>query len=107
MAPALDVHPQGDRRSMDRVHLQRRLPTDSVTRSLTPAMPTNAVRIISTPPGEAPEEIRRAWVGLVVPLSARHGTGPRSYRAFGVLTAPRGMWRRLWGRLTGKTEEVD
>jgi hypothetical protein len=27
------------------------------------------IRIIATPPGEAPEEIRRAWVGLELPLA--------------------------------------
>jgi hypothetical protein len=28
------------------------------------------VRVITTPPGEAPEEVRRAWVGLELPLAA-------------------------------------
>jgi hypothetical protein len=28
-----------------------------------------SIKIISTPPGEAPEEMRRAWVGLVMPVA--------------------------------------
>src|SRR5207302_7652125 len=28
------------------------------------------VRIVTIPPGEAPEEVRRAWVGLELPLAA-------------------------------------
>jgi hypothetical protein len=31
------------------------------------------LRIVDTPPGEAPEEIRRAWVGVELPL--RRGEG--------------------------------
>lgn len=27
------------------------------------------VRIISIPPGEAPEEIRKEWIGVIMPLS--------------------------------------
>ncbi len=48
-----------------------------------------AVKIIATPPGEAPQHIREAWVGLVLPLaipSVRNAlivggvlTGPRNY----------------------------
>ena len=32
------------------------------------------IRIIAVPPGEAPEEIRRAWVGLVLPLAFGEST---------------------------------
>ncbi len=33
-------------------------------------MEHNAIRIISTPPGRlAPEEIRRQWIGTVIPLA--------------------------------------
>ena len=48
-----------------------------------------AIRVISAPPGEAPPEIREAWIGLVLPLvvsSPRRGlvtsgvlTGPKTY----------------------------
>jgi hypothetical protein len=43
------------------------------------------IRIASTPPGEAPEEIRRAWVGLELPL-ARGERGPRALDTEGVLS---------------------
>ena len=45
------------------------------------------IRIISTPPGEAPEEIRKAWVGLVLPL-ARFRPRRKTWGA-GVLTGPK------------------
>lgn len=43
------------------------------------------VRIINTPPGEAPEEIRAAWVGLVLPV-ADAMPGPTVFQGFGVLS---------------------
>ena len=43
------------------------------------------IRIIATPPGEAPEEVRRAWVGLEVPLAAGERE-PRTLSAAGVIT---------------------
>jgi hypothetical protein len=47
------------------------------------------VRIVEVPPGEAPEHIRRAWVGLVLPVE--HGeNGPRKVMTSGVLSGPRG-----------------
>src|SRR5579871_3824738 len=46
------------------------------------------IRIIAIPPGEAPEEVRRAWVGLVLPL-AKRARGPLLARGFGVLTGQR------------------
>jgi hypothetical protein len=43
------------------------------------------LRILGTPPGEAPEEIRRAWVGIELPL--RHGeTEPSRLPTLGVLS---------------------
>jgi hypothetical protein len=51
-----------------------------------------SIRITSVPPGEAPREIREAWVGLVLPLHrARAGT----YFTSGVLSRPRGVLRIL------------
>jgi hypothetical protein len=43
------------------------------------------VRIVRTPPGEAPEEIRRAWVGVELPLR-RHETNPQCHPTEGVLS---------------------
>jgi hypothetical protein len=58
------------------------------------------VRIIDVPPGEAPAWVRRAWVGLLLPLVPGH-TGPRRMRAHGVLTGPRTWLARLWWLLSG------
>lgn len=61
------------------------------------------IRITGVPPGEAPEEIRQRWVGMVLPLAAGE-TGARTVRTKGVLTGPRGFWLSLlhlllgWGR---------
>jgi hypothetical protein len=46
------------------------------------------IRIIGIPPGEAPEEVRRAWVGLELPLVRAEGQ-PRPQWGLGVLS-----WRR-------------
>jgi hypothetical protein len=44
------------------------------------------VRILATPPGEAPEHIRKAWVGLVLPLAE---PGLRIAQTRGVLSSRR------------------
>jgi hypothetical protein len=44
--------------------------------------PRREVRIVAVSPGPAPEEVRRAWVGLIVPLAAGE-TGPRQVRTTG------------------------
>jgi hypothetical protein len=59
------------------------------------------VRIVDVPPGEAPEWVRRAWVGLVLPLLPGE-TGPRSTRTHGVLSGPRNWLAKLWWALSGK-----
>jgi len=43
------------------------------------------LRILRTPPGEAPEEIRRAWVGIELPLR-RGETEPTYHQSVGVLS---------------------
>jgi hypothetical protein len=43
------------------------------------------LRIVRTPPGEAPESIRRAWVGVKLPLR-RWETEPRVHQAVSVLS---------------------
>jgi hypothetical protein len=43
------------------------------------------LRIVRTPPGEAPEEIRRAWVGVELPLRTRDAT-PQNHPTLGVLS---------------------
>lgn len=49
-----------------------------------------AVRIIDVPPGEAPVEVRNAWVGLVLPLSEGRAT-PRRILVAGVKSGPKGF----------------
>ncbi len=43
------------------------------------------LRILSTPPGEAPEEIRSAWVGVELPLR-RDETEPKQHQSLGVIS---------------------
>jgi hypothetical protein len=59
------------------------------------------IRIIATPPGEAPEEVRRAWVGLELPLAAGEA-GPRTAPVGGVLTGARTFLGKLFNLLTGR-----
>jgi hypothetical protein len=57
------------------------------------------VRIVGVPPGEAPEWVRRCWVGLTLPLATGE-MGPRTLRMWGVLSAPRTLVGSLWRLLT-------
>jgi hypothetical protein len=61
------------------------------------------VRIIATPPGEAPLWAREKWVGLELPL-AGGDRGPRGAHTSGVLSGPRNRFTAaLWlllGRLS-------
>jgi hypothetical protein len=43
------------------------------------------VRITATPPGEAPDHVRQAWIGLEVPLAPGE-KGPRMVEGNGVLS---------------------
>jgi hypothetical protein len=52
------------------------------------------IRIVAVPPGEAPEEIRRKWVGVRIPLPLFHKHA-KDWRAAGVLTGPRTLFARL------------
>ena len=44
------------------------------------------IRIISAPPGEAPDHIRAAWIGLVLPIAV---PGARYLPTVGVLSRPK------------------
>jgi hypothetical protein len=59
------------------------------------------IRIVNVPPGEAPEGVRRSWVGLILPLAPGE-TGPRAAPGFGVLTGPRSLFGQIWRLLTGR-----
>jgi hypothetical protein len=62
-----------------------------------------SIRIVDVPDGQAPEHIRRARVGLELPLPAGHPPGPKTYRAVGVLTS---RWRK-WLRRFLARDRVD
>jgi len=63
------------------------------------------IRIVRRPHGEAPEHIRDAWIGLLLPVAPDH---PRivERRSFGVLSGPRSFLafrlKALFGRGTRK-----
>jgi hypothetical protein len=61
------------------------------------------IRITDVPPGEAPEWVRRAWVGVVLPLAPGED-GPRAVSTGGVLTGPRGCATALFHLLLGRTK---
>ena len=61
------------------------------------------IRIIATPPGEAPEEIRRAWVGVRIPLPLFHRRA-KGWRSAGVLTGPKSLVARLSALFSGRLE---
>ena len=57
------------------------------------------VKIVNVPRGEAPEEVRRAWVGMELPLA--HGRpGLSAGLVFGVKSGPKGFWATV-GKLLG------
>lgn len=62
---------------------------------------TPRIRILQCPPGEAPLSVRLAWVGLELPLAPRH-VGRQLAMGSGVISSPRGWWRRLVGLATGR-----
>jgi len=63
------------------------------------------IRIIATPPGEAPLAVREAWVGMRLPLADPKGDA-RSVRSVGVLSGPKSFFARLMALLLGRTNQV-
>lgn len=57
------------------------------------------LRILRTPTGAAPEHVRRAWVGLELPLI---GEGDFVVQSVLEQDFPRTRLERLWARLTGR-----
>jgi hypothetical protein len=64
-----------------------------------------AIRITSIPPGEAPEAVRKAWVGLELPL-AKPTAAPSTVPTAGVVSGPRGFLAALVGLFTGRVREA-
>lgn len=59
------------------------------------------IRITAIPPGEAPQHIREAWVGVRVPLPLWPSRA-KPWRSSGVLTGPRTIFARLSALLSGR-----
>jgi hypothetical protein len=57
----------------------------ALTRAAMGSASVRRVRIKALPPGEAPEDIRRAWIGLELPIANGQADG-RSRGVFGVLS---------------------
>lgn len=66
--------------------------------------PTRFIQIIQIPAGEAPLEIRRAWIGMILPLV---NVGDRSIRSYGVLSGPKGWWEQFIALVRGRGEPSD
>jgi hypothetical protein len=62
------------------------------------------IRIKSTPPGEAPENIRRAWIGLVLPVLPQFPKA-RTFSGFGVLTGPKTRFGMIFATLLGRGQK--
>ena len=60
------------------------------------------VRITAIPPGEAPEHIRAAWIGLELPLAA---AAPRALHVSGVRSGPGSRLGAWLGLATGAVRE--
>jgi hypothetical protein len=63
-----------------------------------PSASTPSVKIVRAPAGEAPQWVREAWVGLVLPLKE---TGLKTMPSIGVLSGPKSALGWLWTSLTG------
>ena len=61
---------------------------------------SSSVKIITTPPGEAPQWVREKWVGLELPLQ-QWSASPTTSRTGGVLSGPRGVSGILVHLVTG------
>ncbi len=64
-----------------------------------------SIRIVSVPPGEAPQVVREAWVGLELPLAS--GGDRQTWRGFGVLSGPKRWYAILVALIGGKAEIID
>jgi len=60
------------------------------------------IRVISAPPGEAPQYIRDAWVGVALPLPPPPYDRPRKYLTTGVLSGPKNLMARVVAVIFGR-----
>ncbi len=61
------------------------------------------IQIKSTPPDEAPEHIRQAWIGLVIPVPPRFASRRRAF-GVGVLSGPKSRLGALLAILFGRAK---
>ena len=61
-----------------------------------------SIRIIKIPIGEAPEDVRKAWVGLVLPLAEGRWGQRRKWAVFGVVSGPKSFLQKVLAMLLGK-----
>ena len=64
------------------------------------------IRIKSIPPGEAPEDVRRAWIGLELPVPPRFAGRTRGL-GVGVLSGPKSWFGILLATLFGQARRQD
>ena len=62
------------------------------------------IQIVSTPPGDAPEHVRAAWIGLVLPITV---AGPRFVETVGVLSRPKTWIVMFLTRLLGRASREE
>ena len=60
------------------------------------------IRIVACPPGEAPQSVRRAWIGLELPVAPGRLGRLRSFMVGGVLSGPRTWWQTVLRILLGQ-----
>ncbi len=63
------------------------------------------IRIKSTPPGEAPEDIRQAWIGLEIPIPPRFAGRRRGF-GVGVVSGPKSRLGALFAILLGRRQRA-
>ena len=65
-------------------------------------MSAKKIRIIAVPPGEAPENIRQAWIGVVIPLLPPPLDEKRFIPSAGVLSGPTTLLGQISALVRGK-----
>ena len=66
-----------------------------------------SIRIVATPDGEAPEIVRQAWVGLILPLGEGK-LGKRDNRvSHGVLSGPKSLTSSILAAVFGRSDRSD
>ena len=66
-----------------------------------------SIRIIKRPAGEAPESVRDAWVGLILPLPNDNSARRQQFPAFGVLSGPKNLLGTIWNLMLGRHLRYD